>query len=110
MSLLKTKVEKELGLPYGEAETELGDALVVGASYAIPALIPLWPYFVWGVGTALGASLAATALALFGLGVLKGRAARVAIVRSGTQVLLVGAVSAGIGYLIGTVVPHFLGS
>jgi VIT1/CCC1 family predicted Fe2+/Mn2+ transporter len=43
----KTKVEKELGLIYGRHQSEGGDALVVGAAYAVAALIPLWPYFLW---------------------------------------------------------------
>ena len=101
-SLIKTKVEKELGLAYGESETALGDALIVGLAYALAALIPLWPYFTWEVATALPISLAATALALFVLGLAKGRVARLALVRSGFQVLLIGGASAGIGYLIGT--------
>ena len=105
-SLVKTKVEKELGLAYGETETAFGDALVVGVMYALAALIPLWPYFFWGVGTALVVSLVATALALVGLGVLKGRFARADVVRSGLQVLLIGGGSAAIGYVIGVVVPQ----
>lgn len=109
LALVKTKAEKELGLPYGETETALGDAAVVGVSYAAAALIPLWPYFVWSVGAALGVSLAATGIALFALGVLKGRVARMALVRSGIQVLAVGGASAGIGYLIGALVPGLLG-
>jgi VIT1/CCC1 family predicted Fe2+/Mn2+ transporter len=55
---------------------------------------------------ALGLSLAATGCALFALGVLKGRVTRLALVRSGLQVLVVGALSAGIGYLIGGLGPH----
>lgn len=106
-SLLKTKVEKELGLPYGEHQTALGDAAVVGGMYALAAAIPLWPYFVWSVSTALIFSLAATGLALFALGVVKGRVAGMALVRSGLQVLLVGGASAAIGYVIGVVVPEF---
>ncbi len=51
-------------------------------------------------------SLAATGCALFALGVLKGRAARQSLIRSGLQVLVVGAVSAGLGYLIGGLGPH----
>ena len=105
-SLLKTKVEKELGLPYGETETALGDATVVGGMYALAAVIPLWPYFLWGVGTALIVSLVATGLALFALGLVKGRFAGMALMRSGLQVLLVGGGSAAIGYLIGVVVPE----
>lgn len=44
-ALIKTKVEKELALPYGETATAFGDALVVGGMYALAAVIPLWPYF-----------------------------------------------------------------
>jgi VIT1/CCC1 family predicted Fe2+/Mn2+ transporter len=109
-ALIKTKVEKELGLAYGEAETALGDAAVVGASYAVAALIPLWPYFIWGVGVALPVSLAATGLALFTLGVAKGRVARMALARSGLQVLVIGGASAGIGYLIGSLGPKLFGA
>lgn len=105
---LKTKVEKELGLPYGETETALGDALVVGGMYALAAVFPLWPYFVWSVGTALAVSLAATAVALFGLGLVKGRATGTGLLRSGVQVLLVGGASAAIGWLIGAFVPELV--
>jgi VIT1/CCC1 family predicted Fe2+/Mn2+ transporter len=108
-ALLKTKVEKELGLPYGEHETAVGDAFVVGASYAVAAIIPLWPYFFWSIGTALPISLVATALALFALGVIKGRVARLHLFKSGAQVLLVGGASAGLGFLIGSVGPKLFG-
>ncbi len=110
LSLVKTKVEKELGLTYGETETALGDAAVVGASYAVAALVPLWPYFIWSVDVALAVSLAATGVALFVLGVLKGKVARLQLARSGLQVLLVGGASAGIGYLIGSVGPRLFGA
>lgn len=102
----KTKVEKELGLPYGEPETALGDALVTGGMYLLAAVIPLWPYFFWSVTTALVISLAATGVALFGLGLVKGRVVGMALLKSGTQVLLVGGTSAAIGYLIGVFIPE----
>jgi vacuolar iron transporter family protein len=109
-SLMKTKVEKELGLSYGEATTEGGDAAVVGASYALAAFIPLWPYFFWKISTALPVSLLATAVALFSLGILKGVVARLALLRSGLQVLLIGGASAGVGYLIGEYAPRLFRS
>jgi VIT1/CCC1 family predicted Fe2+/Mn2+ transporter len=105
-TLVKTKIEKELGLPFHDTETAKGDAYVVGASYAVAALVPLWPYFFFSMNTALVLSLFSTACALFALGVLKGRVTREALVRSGLQVLVIGAVSAGIGYLIGGLGPH----
>ena len=100
-----TMVEKELGLPGGNSETERGDAAVVGGSYAVAALIPLWPYFFFPMDVALPISLLCTGLALFALGVLKGRVAHMALIRSGLQVLVIGGASAAIGYLIGSLGP-----
>jgi VIT1/CCC1 family predicted Fe2+/Mn2+ transporter len=105
-SLVKTKIEKELGLPFHDTETAKVDGYVVGASYAVAALVPLWPYFFFDMHVALVLSLAATGCALFALGVLKGRVVRAALVRSGLQVLVIGALSAGIGYLVGGLGPH----
>jgi vacuolar iron transporter family protein len=101
----KTKVEKELGLPYGEVETALGDATVTGTMYLLAAAIPLWPYFFWSVGTGLIVSLVATGMALFALGVVKGRVVGSTLLTSGVQVLVVGGASAAIGWLIGAFIP-----
>ena len=105
-ALVKTKIEKELGLPFHDTETAKGDAYVVGASYAVAAIVPLWPYVFFGMHVAMALSMAATGCALFALGMLKGRVARLSLVRSGLQVLVVGALSAGIGYLVGGLGPH----
>jgi vacuolar iron transporter family protein len=105
-TLVKTKVEKELGLPYHDTETARGDANVVGASYAVAAIIPLWPYFFFSIDIALALSLSSTACALFALGVLKGQVARLPLLRSGLQVLVIGGLSATIGYLIGSLGPR----
>jgi vacuolar iron transporter family protein len=103
-AMVKTKVEKELGLAYQEPASAVGDASIVGFAYLAAAAIPLWPYFIWDVATALPISLAVTGAALFGLGLVKGRVARQALARSGLQVLLIGGASASIGYLIGTLI------
>ncbi len=105
-ALVKTKIEKELGLPFNDTETARGDAYVVGASYAVAAVVPLWPYFLFGPHLAMALSIVATGAALFALGMLKGHVARLSLTRSGLQVLTVGALSAGLGYLIGGLGPH----
>ena len=110
LAFAKTMVEKELGLPYGEVETALGDAFVVGSSYAVAAVVPLWPYFFWKAGSALPVSLAATGIALFVLGYAKGRVAHLSLLRSGLEVLVVGGLSAGIGYVIGSLGPRLFGA
>jgi vacuolar iron transporter family protein len=101
---LRTKVEKELGLSPDAGGAAFGDALVVGGTYLAGAIVPLWPYFFCRLQLALALSLGCTLVALFAVGVAKGRVARLSLVRSGLQVAVVGSVSAGLGYLIGHVV------
>jgi vacuolar iron transporter family protein len=106
---LRTKVEKELGLAPDAGGAAWGDALVVGGTYLAAAVVPLWPYFFFSLHVALGASLACTLLALFAVGVAKGRVTRLSLGRSGVQVAIVGSISAGVGYLIGHLVTSLSG-
>lgn len=107
---LRTKVQKELDLSPNAGGAALGDALVVGATYLGAAIVPLWPYAVLPLlAPALGASLACTLVALFGLGIGKARVARQALLRGGMQVLAIGSVSAGVGFAIGHLVTAIVG-
>lgn len=106
---LRTKVQKELGLSPDAGGAAVGDALVVGATYLGAAVIPLWPYFLFPVPTALPISLACTLVALFVLGVIKGSVARQKLLTAGLQVLLIGGVSAGVGWAIGHIVTKIVG-
>jgi VIT1/CCC1 family predicted Fe2+/Mn2+ transporter len=102
---LRTKIQKELGLSPDSGGAALGDALTVGLSYLAAAFIPLWPYAALPLmAPALIVSLACTLVALFALGVFKGRVARQSRGRSGLQVLAIGSVSAGVGFAIGHIV------
>jgi VIT1/CCC1 family predicted Fe2+/Mn2+ transporter len=106
---LRTKVEKELGLSPDAGGAALGDAIVVGATYLGAAIVPLWPYFFFSLNRALVASLACTLLALFAVGAAKGRITRLSLLRSGLQVMIVGSVSAGVGFAIGHLVTAIAG-
>lgn len=106
---LRTKIQKELGLSPDSGGAALGDALVVGMTYLAAAFIPLWPYVVLPLMTpALVTSLACTFVALFTLGVVKGRIARQATLRAGIQVLLIGGASAVVGFTIGHIVSSIV--
>jgi VIT1/CCC1 family predicted Fe2+/Mn2+ transporter len=99
---LRTKIQKEHGLSPDTGGAAVGDALVVGATYMGAAVIPLWPYIVLPLMTpALVTSVACTLIALFALGVVKGRVARQPWLRAGLQVLLIGTLSAAVGFAIG---------
>jgi VIT1/CCC1 family predicted Fe2+/Mn2+ transporter len=101
---LRTKVEKELGLSPDAGGQALGDAVVVGATYLGAAIVPLWPYFFFSLHVALAVSVACTLVALFTVGVAKGRVTRLSLLRSGVQVMIIGSVSAAVGFAIGHVV------
>lgn len=106
---LRTKVEKELGLSPDAGGAALGDAAVVGVTYLGAAVVPLWPYFFFSLNVALGISLLCTLLALFAVGIAKGRVTRLSLLRSGLQVMVIGSVSAGVGYAIGHLVTALAG-
>jgi VIT1/CCC1 family predicted Fe2+/Mn2+ transporter len=101
---LRTKVQKELGLSPDAGGAALGDAGVVGATYLGAAIVPLWPYFLFSLNIALAISVTCTLLALFTVGVAKGKVTRLSLLRSGLQVMIVGSVSAGVGFAIGHLV------
>lgn len=106
---LRTKVQKELGLSPDVGGAATGDALVVGFTYLGAAVIPLWPYALFSVGVALPISLVCTLVALFALGVAKGKVARQQLLRAGLQVMTIGALSAGVGFAIGHAVTSIVG-
>ena len=108
-SHVRMTVEKELGLAFGEHRTALGDATVVGAMFVAAAWVPLFPYLIWELHTALAVSLAATAAALIGLGLLKAQIAGLRRLRSGLKVLAIGGGAALIGFAVGELIPRLFG-
>lgn len=106
---LRTKVQKELGLSPDAGGAAFGDAIAVGVTYLVSAIVPLWPYFFFRLHVALAISLACTLLALFMVGVAKGRVTRLSLVRAGIQVAIIGSASAGVGFAIGHLVTRIAG-
>lgn len=108
-SFIYTMVQKELGLEPEPAGSILQDSLLVGLSYLLAAMIPLFPYFFLKGLPAIATSILATFVALFCIGLAKGKVAALPYIKSGLEVLVVGA-GAGIGgYFLGTILPHVLG-
>jgi len=108
--LLKTMVEKELGLTHRLAEgTPLQGALIMGAAFGIGAAVPIIPYVILGVHPATWVSVASTAAVLFGIGVIKSRWTHRSWWRSGAEILALGAVAGVAGYFFGNLLPGILG-
>jgi vacuolar iron transporter family protein len=107
--LLKTMVEKELGLTHRLAEgSPLQGALVMGGAFGIGAGVPIVPYLVMGVD-ATPVAVLATAVVLFGIGVVKSRWTQRNWLRSGGEILLLGAVAGVAGFFFGDLLPGLLG-
>ena len=107
--LLKTMVEKELGISVEEGHGALHGALVMGASFGVAALVPVIPYLVAPIALAPWLSVAFCAATLFFFGVVKSRWTRRSALRSGLEVLALAALAGAAGYLFGSVLPGLLG-
>jgi VIT1/CCC1 family predicted Fe2+/Mn2+ transporter len=110
-TLISTAEQKIFGLSSGILANAAVDGLVMGAAFAVGALIPLLPYMlISSTQPALGAALAATAVVLFGVGYFEGWLARRTRWRSGLRFLLVALGAALVGYLIGLLISPLGGA
>jgi predicted membrane protein (TIGR00267 family) len=104
-------VEKELGVGVDEAHgSPLQGALVMGAAFGLGAAVPVIPYLALPVTAGVYASVVATALTLFGIGVVKSRWTRRSPIRSGLEILALGAIAGVAGYFSGSILPPLLGA
>ena len=108
--LLKTMVEKELGLTAEHSEgSPIQGAMVMGVSFGVGSLVPIVPYLLLPVRAAIFGSVLATGVVLFGIGVLKSRWTRRDWMRSGLEILALGAFAGIAGYLFGGLLPSLIG-
>jgi VIT1/CCC1 family predicted Fe2+/Mn2+ transporter len=105
-------VEKELGMSVEEGEgTPLRGAGVMGLAFGLGSLVPVLPYLLLPVGGgATEISVVATGGVLFAIGVVKSRWTRREWLRSGLEILVLGAVAGIAGYFFGVMLPTLLGA
>ncbi len=105
---LRTLVEKELGIDPDLVSNPLKDALTMGATFIVAAMVPIIPYFFMGGNLAIGVSAGAALAGLFVLGTAKGRLVKKSPLLQGLEILAIGTVAAGIGWLLGEVIPGII--
>jgi VIT1/CCC1 family predicted Fe2+/Mn2+ transporter/rubrerythrin len=103
---LNTLIEKELGISPEETTNPIKDALVMGASFIIAALIPIIPYLFLSGTPAIEVSVAGALIGLFVLGMGKGRLVQRSPILHGLEILGIGAITAGVGFLLGEGIPR----
>ena len=99
---LDALAREELGLNPDELGSPWGAAIFSFAAFALGAIVPLLPFLLVRTSAALGASVALTAAALFGVGAVlslfTGRQAWL----GGLRMLLIGGAAGAMTYLIGS--------
>jgi len=95
--------------PAEEAIKPVRAAAVMGVFYFLGGFVPLFPYFMFDVRTAIVPSVVATALVLFLVGVWAATYTKRSKIRSGLEMMFVSLAAAGVGYLIGRAVATFFG-
>jgi VIT1/CCC1 family predicted Fe2+/Mn2+ transporter/rubrerythrin len=105
---LRTLVEKELGISPDNTSSPMKDALTMGVAFILAAIVPILPHFFLEGGPAIGISIAAALTGLFFLGVGKGRLVQRSPLLQGLEILAIGAISAGIGFGLGVLIPRLI--
>jgi len=109
--LLKTMVEKELGLTVEEGGgSPLQGAVVMGAAFGLGTIPPILPHLFMNGGAAVMVSVAATLAVLFSIGALKSRWTHRSWWASGLEIMVLGAVAGIAGYFFGSILPMLLGA
>jgi VIT1/CCC1 family predicted Fe2+/Mn2+ transporter len=99
---IQTSTLKELGLKPEELGNPVKAGILCGGMFGLAALVPILPFvFPMSSSEALLASIVATIVALFGVGAMKTIFSRKGWVRSGLEMMLIGAAAAAITYTIG---------
>jgi predicted membrane protein (TIGR00267 family) len=95
---------KELGLAPEELGKPVKAGLLCGVSFGLAALVPILPFAFPALTCtdALIVSIVATVATLFGVGAIKTMFSRKSWVRSGLEMMVIGASAAAITYMIGT--------
>ncbi len=107
--LLRTMVEKELGVTIDEGGSPIQGALLLAGGFLAAALFPLVPYFFLPVTSALWVSIGLSAVAMFAVGVWKSRLTKRSPLVSGLEILVLVAGAAIAGAFFGAILPGALG-
>lgn len=100
---LEVMMEQELKLTPVDRKEALPNAFIVGTSSFIGSLIPLFPFIFLDIQNAVILSVTLSAVTLFGAGVYKAKLTiNKKFARSGLEMLIIGMVSAFVGFLIGS--------
>ena len=80
----------------------------MGLAFIVAALIPIVPYIFLRGRPAIAISVVASLFSLFALGLGKGRLVQKSPVWQGLEIVGIGVISSGFGFMLGYVVPRLV--
>jgi len=98
--------EYENGANQPKRSSFIAGAIMFG-SYFISGFIPLLPYLIWPVNTALVFSITFSVVALFVLGAVGAKISRTSLIKSALRMTIIGGVAIAIGVAAGVVVSAY---
>lgn len=102
---LKVMMEQELKLEPVQRKDALPAAIIVGISALAGSFVPLMPFFFATIKTSIWISLIISSLTLFAVGYYKAqKTLGRKFVRSGLEMMIIGMLSAFVGYLVGSLI------
>ncbi|MBP9803069.1 MAG: VIT1/CCC1 transporter family protein [Candidatus Pacebacteria bacterium] len=109
---LARKSEKDYLTNIGESKDEVHDpiknATATFVAFLIAGMIPLLPYMIGLKDNVFNYAILSTSIALFTVGSLRAKVTGMNWFKAGIEMLLVGALAAGVAYLIGDVLAKML--
>ncbi len=94
---------EELNLPAQDSVNPVSSGILVGCAAVVGSLVPIIPFFLFNVATAIWVSVVLSVLVLFTAGAVKTRFTVGDWFRSGLELAVVGTVSALLGYAVGKI-------
>ncbi len=106
---LDTMMKDELGLAELSFKNPIKSGLVMLAAFIIGSMIPVSSYFFLAPSLAVLPSITISLAGLFLIGAAKSRITGRSWLKSGIEILVVGAIAAAVGYYIGVISSIYLG-
>ncbi len=105
---LRCMMEEELGLIVESFDTPWAVGVITAASYLAAAFLPILPFAFVAPGQALSLALGISIATLFVLGAGKTRLTKTPPVKSGLELVTIGAIAALVGYAVGLAAGRLL--
>lgn len=95
---------KEFGIGLAQLDEPKGGAAVMWVAYSVGGLVPIIPFFLFGVDAAMLAAFVLALIALFSLGWWKARVTKTPVLRGALEMTAIAASAGIVGFVIGKLV------